>query len=198
MGRKSGQRAAESPPARTPPSRAAGPRKTIGVAETNGPIPMPPPRMSGLVMSRPPAEPRKRADCLPGTYSSPHGTRSVFTEAPYMRRNLRLAISGTGVAGPKVSASQFDDFAGILPEKSKAENQTVISEFESSQPSHAFCESGDCRRVRKTARISGGLRCRNQSRRLETGAKAAFRPLSGPQSPMAVFKSADFLHPLER
>jgi len=25
------------------------------------------------------------------------------------------------------------------------------SEFESSRPSHAFCESGDCRRVRKTA-----------------------------------------------
>jgi hypothetical protein len=43
-----------------------------------------------------------------------------------------------------------------------------------------------------------GFARRNQSRRLETGAKAGFRPLSGPQSPMAVLKSADFLHPLER
>ena len=31
----------------------------------------------------------------------------------------------------------------------------AIREFESSRPSHAFCESGDCRRVRKTARTPG-------------------------------------------
>jgi hypothetical protein len=81
---------------------------------------------------------------------------------------------------------------GISPEKSKAQNQTAIREFESSKPSHAVPLCGQCPVSGKKRRISGALRRVLSPGDRKGSISGQFSAPARPRSPVGILECPHF------